>query len=511
MSSEKELVGASIKSLQDLIAKREVSAVEITKAHIAQIEAHESEVGAFLECNFENSLKRAAEQDALLASGAEQAPLSGIPVALKDNMCEPGFHTTCGSKILTGFASPYRGTAPQKLHDAGAIVLGKTNLDEFAMGSSTEHSAYKQTRNPINLDYVPGGSSGGSAAAVKAGFCTASLGSDTGGSIRQPAAFCGLVGMKPTYGTVSRFGLVAFASSLDQIGPFARSVEDCATMVSLIQGFDPKDSTSLNPDYRQKNTREPVDAVFIAKLAASSCEEKLKGLKVGLIKELMGEGIDASVRESVGQAAERLSQAGATVEEVSLPHVRYALPVYYIVATAEASANLARFDGVRYGHRNLDAEELHAMYYATRGEGFGAEVKRRIMLGTYALSTGYYEAYYKKAQQVRRLITNDFSKLFETYDLLISPTSPTTAFKLGEKTSDPLQMYMSDIASIPANLAGLPGISLPCGVADGLPIGLQMLGAPLSDGTLLRAAHGLESLLNLEIGSLFLKAKIKSS
>lgn len=358
---------------------------------------------------------------------------------------------------------------------------------------------------------MPGGSSGGSAAAVSAGFSVTSLGSDTGGSIRQPASFCGLVGMKPTYGTVSRFGLVAFASSLDQIGPFARSVQDCALTLLAISGHDGRDSTSLPDDYRLKNSKEPLTPGFIEQIASQSASQNLKGKRIGLIKELIGEGIDQDVREPILKACAKLEAEGAIVEEVSLPHARYALSVYYIIATAEASANLARFDGVRYGLRDSDAKELHAMYYATRQAGFGAEVKRRIMLGTYALSSGYYDAYYKKAQQVRHLITDDFAKVFANFDMVISPTSPQSVFKFGEKTEDPLKMYMSDIASIPANLAGLPGISIPCGFSqNGMPVGLQLVGPALSDGTILQVAQGLETILKVDCASPFI-AKIKSN
>lgn len=498
----KALTGSSIAELKALISKKEISCLDVTEAHIKQIEKLEDNIGAFLSFNFENARASAKAMDARVAAGEALPLLGGIPVAIKDNMCEIGTRTTCGSKILENFVSPYRATAVQNLHDAGACIIGKTNLDEFAMGSSTEHSAYKQTKNPLNTDYVPGGSSGGSAAAVQAGFAVTALGSDTGGSIRQPASFCGLVGMKPTYGTVSRFGLVAFASSLDQIGPFARNVSDAAMTLLAISGFDPKDSTSLPQDYRDKNAKPKLTAEFIKEISARSAEENLKGMRVGLIKELIGEGIDEDVRRPILAAADLLRKNGAIVEEVSLPNAKYALAVYYIVATAEASANLARFDGVRYGHRNQDAKELHAMYYASRQEGFGAEVKRRIMLGTYALSSGYYDAYYKKAQQVRNLITGDFEKVFSNFDLVISPTAPNPAFKLGEKVDDPLKMYISDIASIPANLAGLPGISLPCGFSDNqMPVGLQLVGPALSDARLLQVAQGLESVLNFSVKS----------
>lgn len=513
----KELIGESIAKLKSLLASKQITAVEILDAHISQIEKYEGSIDSFLTFTFEKARQQAKTQDENLSRTGALPLLGGIPLAIKDNMCFAGEKTTCGSKMLENFVSPYTGTAVEKLIESGALILGKTNLDEFAMGSSTEHSAYKRTKNPINVDYVPGGSSGGSAASVAAGFTVCALGSDTGGSIRQPASFCGLVGMKPTYGTVSRYGLVAFASSLDQIGPFARSVEDCAMTLLAISGHDRKDSTSL-PDHCYAKAGEPsLSEQYIKDFAALSAEENLAGLRIGLIKELIGEGIDEEVRNCVLAAADKLRAAGAVVEEVSLPHARYALPVYYIIATAEASANLARFDGVRYGHRDMDASELHSMYYASR-QKFGAEVKRRIMLGTYALSSGYYDAYYKKAQQVRRLITQDFEKIFADFDLVISPTSPCAAFKFDEKTDDPLKMYMSDIASIPANLAGLPGISLNCGTAasgalkkDLLPVGLQLLGRPLSDARLLKAANGVQALLDLKFVSPLIKQESKIS
>ncbi len=506
-----ELTGRSISELKNLISSKKVSAVEVTEAHINQIQKYETQIDAFLFNDFDTARAEAAKVDALVAKGESLPLLGGIPVAIKDNMCASGTRTTCGSKILESFVSPYDGTAVAKLKSCGAVLIGKTNLDEFAMGSSTENSGFKTTKNPFNTDYVPGGSSGGSAAAVSAGFSVTSLGSDTGGSIRQPASFCGLVGMKPTYGTVSRFGLVAFASSLDQIGPFARNVQDCALTLLAISGHDGRDSTSLPDDYRLQNAKEPLTQALIEQIVTQSASQNLKGKRIGLIKELIGEGIDQDVREPILKACAKLEAEGAIVEEVSLPHARYALAVYYIVATAEASANLARFDGVRYGLRDSDAKELHAMYYATRQAGFGAEVKRRIMLGTYALSSGYYDAYYKKAQQVRHLITDDFAKIFANFDMVISPTAPQAVFKFGEKTEDPLKMYMSDIASIPANLAGLPGISIPCGFSqNGMPVGLQLVGPALSDGTILQVAQGLETILKVDCASPFI-AKIKSN
>jgi aspartyl-tRNA(Asn)/glutamyl-tRNA(Gln) amidotransferase subunit A len=380
--------------------------------------------------------------------------------------------------MLQDFVSPYEATAVKKLKAAGAVIIGKTNLDEFAMGSSTENSAFETTRNPYDLKRVPGGSSGGSAAAVSAGQAVIALGSDTGGSVRQPASLCGIVGMKPTYGLVSRFGLVAFASSLDQIGPMTRSVEDTAITLSVISGHDAADSTSINSSYPDLLTQ---------------LNNGVSGMRIGVIKELMGQGIDPEVRNSVAAAAKVFTELGANVEEVSLPNSQHALPVYYIIASAEASANLARYDGVKYGFRASNVADMMSLYLSSRQQGFGAEVKRRIMLGTYALSSGYHDAYYKKAQQVRRLIKTDFDNVFSRCDIVLCPTSPTTAFEIGAKADDPMQMYLNDIASIPANLAGLPGISIPCGLdGKGLPIGLQLLGPALGDAVILRAAHAFE-------------------
>jgi aspartyl-tRNA(Asn)/glutamyl-tRNA(Gln) amidotransferase subunit A len=470
-----ELVGKSISELRQLLTSKQVKAHEIAEAHLKHLNEVEPKIQAFITVTSELALQQAAKVDDMVASGKTLPPLAGIPVALKDNMCVPGFPTTCGSKILQNFKPPYAATITEKMFAAGAILVGKSNLDEFAMGSSTEFSAFKQTKNPWDTSKVPGGSSGGSAASVASGSTVVALGSDTGGSIRQPASLCGVVGMKPTYGAVSRFGLVAFASSLDQIGPFGRSVEDVAITLNVISGHDPKDSTSYHeklPDY------------------TAGLNKGIKGLRVGVIKELAGEGIDEDVREAVRKAVDVLKEQGAIVQEVSMPMLKHALPVYYLVATAEASSNLARYDGVKYGHRTSDAADLLTMYFQTRKEGFGTEVKRRIMLGTYALSSGYYDAYYGKAQQVRRLIKEEFDKEFKNLDILVSPVSPSVAFGVGEKTEDPLAMYLSDIATIPANLAGLPGISVPCGFGKGnMPIGLQMVAAPLADATILTAAH----------------------
>ncbi len=506
MSSSKGiLVGKSISQLKGLLAAKEVSATEVLASHVEQIEAHEGDIKAFLSFTFDQARSQAEQLDKTCDFSKSENVLAGVPVAIKDNMCAVGTKTTCGSKILENFVSPYDAQVVSNLKNSGALILGKTNLDEFAMGSSTENSSYQRTKNPFDTAFVPGGSSGGSAAAVAAGFTVAALGSDTGGSIRQPASFCGVVGMKPTYGTVSRYGLVAYASSLDQIGPFARTVEDVALTLLAISGHDGRDSTSLKDPYTTTNTKNfpALTLPFIQGLSKHSPSELLKGTKIGIIKELIGDGIEDGVKDSIQAAIKLLTSLGAQVDEVSIPHAKYALPVYYILATAEASANLARFDGVRYGLRDLEATDILSMYNETRQAGFGAEVKLRIMLGTYALSSGYYDAYYKKAQQVRRLITSDFDKIFANYDLVLSPTSPSTAFKFDEKTGDPIQMYLSDIATIPANLAGLPGISLPCGLAVAnsssgkMPVGLQLLGAPLSDALLIKVAYAFEQALKL--------------
>jgi aspartyl-tRNA(Asn)/glutamyl-tRNA(Gln) amidotransferase subunit A len=474
----KDVLGKSIGELRQLLTTKTVSAKEILNAHRQHSEAIENSIQAFNTETYELADKQAADVDKMVAEGKTLPPLAGIPLAVKDNICVPGYATTCSSKILENFIPPYEATVAKKLFAAGAICLGKTNMDEFAMGSSTENSAFKLTHNPWNTKMVPGGSSGGSAAAVASGQVTIAVGSDTGGSIRQPASFCGVVGMKPTYGVVSRFGLVAFASSLDQIGPFGRCVEDVALTLQAIAGHDVNDSTSIAgpyPDYVQ------------------ALKKDVKGLRIGLISELSGEGIDDEVNKAVQNASSVFKHLGVTVETVSLPNSKHALPVYYLLATAEASANLARFDGVKYGLRDKDAQDILSMYYKSRSQGFGAEVKRRIMLGTFALSTGYYDAYYKKAQQVRRLIKNDFDKAFSQFDLIICPTSPTVAFAFGAKTGDPLSMYLSDIATIPANLAGIPGISIPCGFGQGhMPIGLQILAPQLGDDKLLQAAYAFE-------------------
>jgi aspartyl-tRNA(Asn)/glutamyl-tRNA(Gln) amidotransferase subunit A len=468
-----------IRELHNQLINKERSAVEIAQDTLKRIEALEPQLKSFLHITADLALEQAQQIDAKIAAGEDIGPLGGIPIGVKDNMCTQGIPTTCGSRILQNFVPPYESTVTQKLAAAGAITVGKTNMDEFAMGSSTENSAYQLTANPWDVERVPGGSSGGSAAAVAAGECLVALGSDTGGSIRQPAALCGVVGMKPTYGLVSRYGLVAYASSLDQIGPFGRTVEDAAILLGAIAGYDPQDSTSLKteiPDY-----------------AAALTPELKPGTKVGIIKETFGEGLDSVVADAVNAAVKQLEAMGAEVVEISCPKFRYGLPTYYILAPSEASANLARYDGVKYGFRSEDGNNLLEMYAKTRAEGFGAEVKRRIMIGTYTLSAGYYDAYYLKAQKVRTLIKQDFENAFEQVDVLISPTSPTTAFKAGEKVDDPLSMYLSDLMTIPVNLAGLPGISLPCGFdGQGLPIGIQMIGNVLQEQTLLQVAHAYE-------------------
>lgn len=463
--------------LHDLLIKKEISAEEINNAVFERIDAVEDKIGAYVTKTKEHALKSAHVVDEQIRNGEVIAPLAGIPVAVKDNMCTNGLRTTASSKILSNFVPPYDATVVEKLAAVGAAVVGKTNLDEFAMGSSTENSAFANTRNPWDIERVPGGSSGGSAAAVSAGEAVCALGSDTGGSIRQPASFCGVVGLKPTYGAVSRYGLIAFASSLDQIGPFARDVTDCALLLEAISGHDSRDSTSANyqvPDY------------------TAALVNDVRGLKIGVPEEYMAAGIIPEVRAAVEKAMKLLETLGAIVEYTTLPHTEYALPTYYIIAPAEASSNLARYDGVRYGFRAADVGDVIDMFMKSRSQGFGPEVKRRIMLGTYALSAGYYDAYYLKALKVRTLIKQDFDRAFEKYDLLLSPTSPSPAFRFGEKVDDPLQMYLSDICTISVNLAGIPGISLPCGFVDGMPVGLQLMGKYFDEGTLLRVAYTFE-------------------
>lgn len=460
-----------------MLVKKEVSAAEITKAVFQRIDQVEDKVKSYITLTREQAETQAAEVDKKLAAGEAIGPLEGIPLALKDNLCTEGILTTCASKMLENFVPPYTATAVQKLYDANLVLVGKTNMDEFAMGSSTETSNFHLTHNPWDIERVPGGSSGGSASAVAAGQAIVSLGTDTGGSIRQPAAYCGVVGMKPTYGAVSRYGAVPFASSLDQIGPITKDVTDMAYMLNAICGHDPLDSTSANlqhPDFTKYLVND------------------IKGLKIGVPKEYLAEGIDAQVKNCIKEAITKLTELGAHVEETSLPHTDYAMPTYYLLATAEASSNLARYDGVSYGFRAADAEDVVDMFKRSRSQGFGDEVKLRIMLGTYSLSAGYYDAYYLKALKVRTLIKQDFDQALEKFDLLLGPTSPSTAFKIGELIHDPIQMYLQDICTIPVNLAGLPAISLPCGLVNNLPVGLQLIGKAFDEGTLLRVAYTFE-------------------
>ena len=462
----------------------DVSARELVDQHLDRIQAVEPQLNAFVEVTAERARADADRIDASRSAGEPLGPLAGIPLAIKDNLCTKGITTTCSSRMLKGFIPPYESAATERLWDAGAVLVGKTNLDEFAMGGSTETSAFGRTSNPWNLDHVPGGSSGGSAAAVAAGQCLASLGSDTGGSIRQPASFCGVVGLKPTYGRVSRWGLVAFASSLDQIGPFAPSVADTAELLQVIAGHDSRDSTCLTaevPDY------------------SAGLNQSIKGLKVGLIKECFeANGLDPEVKRSVEASATQLQALGAELVEVSCPRFTDGIATYYVIAPSEASANLARYDGVKYGYRAEDAESLAAMTARSRAEGFGAEVQRRILIGTYALSAGYVDAYYKKAQQVRTLIRRDFDAAFSQVDVLLTPTAPTPAFKAGAHADDPLAMYLADLLTIPVNLAGLPSISLPCGFSSsGLPIGVQLIGNVLDEATILQVAHQYEQAANI--------------
>jgi len=467
----------TIHELRDKLDSRQVSSVEVTKAVLESIKRSDGEINSYVTVMEEEALNAAREADACIGRG-EASALTGIPVAVKDIFCTDGILTTCSSKMLSNFVPPYDASAVANLKSQGAVIVGKTNMDEFAMGSSTETSYYGPTKNPWDLERIPGGSSGGSAASVAADQCIASLGTDTGGSIRQPASLCGIVGLKPTYGRVSRYGVVAFASSLDQVGPMTKDVEDAAILLGAVAGYDEKDSTSINrevPDYREVLTGD------------------LKGVKVGIPTEYFIEGMDEDVENATRQAISQIKNLGAEIVEISLPHTEYAVAVYYIVAPAEASSNLARYDGVKFGFRASQVDDLLHMYKKTRDEGFGREVKRRIMLGTYALSSGYYDAYYLKAQKVRTLISRDFAGAYEKCDVILTPTTPTPAFKLGERSGDPLQMYLSDILTISCNLAGLPGISLPCGLSkDGLPIGLQLMGNYFDEESILKVAYAYE-------------------
>ncbi len=473
-----ELLKKTATEQSKALKNKEISAVELTQAAYERINSIEEKIGAFNSLTEKTALETAKKVDEKIAKGEELPLLAGIPLALKDNMNLVGSKTTASSKILENFVSPFNATITQKLLDNLVPIVGKANLDEFAMGSSNENSAFKKVHNPWDLNKVPGGSSGGSAASVAACEATLALGSDTGGSIRLPASFCGIIGMKPTYGRVSRYGLIAFASSLDQIGPFARSVEDAANLLEVISGHDPKDSTSLNL---------PVEHY------AQSLNNDIRGKRVGVIKELMTEGNTPDVQKAIENAIETYKKLGCEIKEISLKNLKYSIGIYYILATAECSSNLARFDGVKYGYRCANPENLMDMYTRTRAEGFGPEVKRRIMLGTYALSAGYYDAYYKKAQQMRALVTQEFEQAFKEVDILISPTCPNTAFELGAKASDPLAMYLTDIATISCNLAGLPGISVPAGFdSTGMPIGLQILAPQLQEARLFNFAHQFE-------------------
>jgi len=471
-----EFCQLTIHESKKLLENKEISSLELTQSSLKRIEEVEEKIKAFVTVTKEEALAMAEKVDEKIKKGENLGPLAGIPAAIKDNICTEGIKTTCSSKMLANFVPPYNATVIDKLLGQNSVIIGKANMDEFAMGSSTENSAFFATKNPWDLNCVPGGSSGGSAAAVAAGEVVFALGSDTGGSIRQPAAFCGVVGLKPTYGLVSRYGLIAYASSLDQIGPLTKDVTDCALVLNALAGYDPLDSTSVNMDYPDY-TKYLVDDI--------------KGLRIGLPKEYLGEGIDPQVEEKIKEAVKKLEELGAVVEECSLPHTEYAMPAYYIIAPAEASSNLARYDGVRYGYRTEWAEDVLSLFCRTRAEGFGREVKRRIMLGTYALSSGYYDAYYLKALKIRTLIKQDFDRAFEKYDCLLTPTAPGVAFELGSK-ADPLAMYKQDVCTIPVNLAGIPAISIPYGKVDDKPVGVQFIGKAFGEGTLLRVAYTLE-------------------
>ena len=490
------LVEMAAHELAPRITSGEVTAEEAAREVLRLIEEKDAAIGAYLAIDPESVIRDAQEVDRRIAAGEPTGPLAGVPIAIKDAICTKGLETTCASRILEGFVPPYDATVIARLRAADAVIVGKTNMDQFGMGSSNENSGFDLCRNPLDTSRVPGGSSGGSAAALAAGTAVLALGEDTGGSIRQPAAFCGVVGLKPTYGRVSRYGIIAYGSSFDQVGPMARNVEDCARLLGVIAGHDPMDTTSASeavPDY------------------TASLKQGIEGVRIGVPDEYLADGLDPSVKESVGRAIERMESIGARVESVHLPHTEYAVAAYYILVTAEASSNLARYDGVKYGYRGGDGaapadsdagvgapalapeDRLDDMYGSTRSGGFGLEVKRRIMLGTYVLSAGYYDAYYDKAQRVRTLIKGDFDQAFEKVDLLVAPTTPTTAFRIGEKIDDPLQMYLSDVYTVPINLAGVPAISLPCGTdPDGMPIGLQIIGPHFGEERILRAAYAFE-------------------
>ena len=467
----------TVHEVRDLLRSNKVTSVELVENVFQRIDKIESDLDSFLEVYKEEALEKAKEIDEKIKNGEELGDLAGIPIAIKDNMCTIGKYTTCGSKMLENFKPPYNATVIDKLEEAGAIIIGKTNMDEFAMGSSTENSAFKTSKNPWDFKRVPGGSSGGSAAAVASGEAFIALGSDTGGSIRQPASLCGIVGLKPTYGLVSRYGLIAYASSLDQIGPLSKDVEDTAIMLNVIAGHDKRDSTS--------SPNEKIDY-------KKSLINNVKGMKIGVPKEYFLEGVNEDVKKIIFNALEKLVELGAEYEEISLPYTKYALPTYYIIAPAECSSNLARFDGVRYGYRTDKFDGIDDLYTKTRTEGFGEEVKRRIMVGTHSLSSGYYDAYYNRAMKVRTLIKNDFDKAFEKYDCIITPTAPDKAFLIGEKIDDPLAMYMSDICTVPINIAGVPAISIPAGFIDSMPIGMQIIGKHFDEETILKVAYTFE-------------------
>ena len=475
----KEITSLSLRQLSGCLRSGELTAVQAAEAYLASIRENDPSIRAYLSVLEEKAMGQAAETDRRRARGETLSPLAGVPVGIKDNICTKGVTTTCASRMLEQFVPPYSAHVIEKLEEAGAVMLGKLNMDEFAMGSSTENSFFQITHNPRDPSRVPGGSSGGSAAAVAANEAAFALGSDTGGSIRQPAAFCGVVGMKPTYGTVSRYGLVAFASSLDQIGPLTRDVADSAMVMDCIAGHDSRDSTSIRMD------KLPY---------ASQLGQDIRGIKIALPEEFFGEGLSEDVRKGIQLAARRFQDLGAEIVRVSMPTLTHALPAYYIISSAEASSNLARFDGIRYGYRSPDYEDITSLYKNSRSEGFGEEVKRRIMLGTFALSSGYYDAYYKKALQVRTLITRDYSRIFAACDCILSPVAPTTAYKIGEKTANPLEMYLGDIYTVPVNIAGLPGLSMPCAAAsDGMPVGMQLIGPAFSEPLLYRVGYAYET------------------
>lgn len=477
-----ELTELTVHELKDLLQKKEISILDITKSYTQRIQEKEPQIGAFVTDLSEQALKQAQTIQEKVENKEISSPLAGIPIGIKDIVCTKGIRTTCSSKMLENFIAPYDATIMEKMKAEHMINLGKLNMDEFAMGGSTEYSYFKKTKNPWNLKKVPGGSSGGSAAAVAANMVPWAIGTDTGGSIRQPASFCGVVGLKPTYGLVSRYGIVAFASSLDQVGPITKDVEDCATLLNVIAGYDEKDTTSEKQEKKDYT---------------KALNKDVKGLKIGFPKEFLEEGINEEVRNCVLKAAEVYRALGATVEEISLDVAKYSLATYYIIACAEASSNLGRFDGVRYGNRSENFDNLRQMYLHSRSEGFGPEVKRRIILGTYVLSSGYYDAYYKKAQQVRTLVINEFNKAFEQYDVLLTPTSPTAAFDLGSRSKDPVEMYMADLCTVPVNIAGLPAISIPCGVnKEGMPTGIQLIGKRFAEETILQAAYTFEQETN---------------